>query len=416
MQKNIGYSTIHSLLVKILDETMYDIIVIGKGLMGAAATRHLVTNFPNLSVAAVGPDEPQNRKAHDGVFASHYDQGRITRILDRSPIWGHLAAKSIGRYATIEAEGSVQFHHKVGCLRVHDEAEAIADVKTATQAHNPIYDVLDPQQTHERFPYFDFGDAFTAFDEGGDAGYVNPRQLVMAQCNAAQKRGATIIRETVQHLEEKSDYTELMTFEGNRHQAKKVLITAGGFSNLLLAKRLAVELIAHNILLAELPPSEIERLEGMPSLITSFQQANYPSLYMLPPIIYPDGKTYIKLGGPYGRANFEEDLLHSREDLVDWFQSNGNAKIVEQLQQMLHTLLPNLQVENYLSHPCLITMTNHVRPYIDTVVSNKIYVTVGGNGASAKSSDEIGRMGAMLCATDEWHSELEQSEFQVVFQ
>ena len=78
--------------------TVYDIAVIGKGLIGSAAARHLAVSFHDLKVCVIGPDEPQIRKAHDGVFASHYDQGRITRVLDPSPLWGHLARESIKQY------------------------------------------------------------------------------------------------------------------------------------------------------------------------------------------------------------------------------------------------------------------------------------------------------------------------------
>ncbi|MEM1281723.1 MAG: FAD-dependent oxidoreductase, partial [Cyanobacteria bacterium P01_H01_bin.152] len=48
----------------------YDYIVVGRGLMGAAAARHL--SSWGHRVALIGPDEPPNRKTHPGIFASHY--------------------------------------------------------------------------------------------------------------------------------------------------------------------------------------------------------------------------------------------------------------------------------------------------------------------------------------------------------
>ena len=80
--------------------TVFDFAVIGKGLIGSAALRHLTINFPEGKVCMVGPDEPKDRKSHDGVFARHYDQGRITRVLDPSPLWGQLARESIAQYPT----------------------------------------------------------------------------------------------------------------------------------------------------------------------------------------------------------------------------------------------------------------------------------------------------------------------------
>jgi sarcosine oxidase len=52
--------------------TMYDYIVVGKGLFGAAAARYL-GKFSDKT-AIIGPDEPADPDSYDGVFASHYDQ------------------------------------------------------------------------------------------------------------------------------------------------------------------------------------------------------------------------------------------------------------------------------------------------------------------------------------------------------
>ena len=41
----------------------------------------------------------------------------------------------------------------------------------------------------------------------------------------------------------------------------------------------------------------------------------------------------------------------------------------------------------------MITATQHGRPYVDELVKNRLYVAAGGNGAAAKSSNEIGRLG-----------------------
>ena len=55
-------------------DTTYDVAVVGNGMFGAAASRHLSAR--GLQVVAIGPGEPVDWKTHAGVFASHYDQGR----------------------------------------------------------------------------------------------------------------------------------------------------------------------------------------------------------------------------------------------------------------------------------------------------------------------------------------------------
>lgn len=397
---------------------MYDIIVIGKGLIGSAAIRHLAKSYPDLKVAIIGPDEPPNKKSHTGVFASHYDQGRITRILDKTNIWANMAAQSISRYAKIAAESGIQFHHPVGCLRIADEAGHIQAVDEQGKRYQAQYQTLSPEQCAEQFPYFSIDGSYTAFVETGQAGYVNPRDLVRSQVVAAEKHGATIIRETVTSFSEKTDFVEISTETGNTYQTKKILISAGGFTNLIMPKKLAFKLRAHNILLGELPQEEIVRLADMPTLITQCQNANNPAIYLLPPVKYPDGKTYIKLGGSFreGEHPLAEEFIETREELTSWFQSDGREDIADYLREVLHCYIPNLKVLNYHSSPCLITLTAHENPYIDTLIPERVYLCTGGNGGAAKSSDEIGRLGAILAAENKWDSMLDKDDFRVVYQ
>jgi len=96
--------------------TRFKAAVIGKGMIGAAAARHFARQVEG--VALIGPDEPPVRANHHDVFGSHYDEGRIYRTLDPNPVWATLAARSIARYAEIEAESGIQFHDEAGFLAV----------------------------------------------------------------------------------------------------------------------------------------------------------------------------------------------------------------------------------------------------------------------------------------------------------
>jgi len=400
--------------------TTYDIAVIGKGLIGSGAIRHLALSHPDLNVCIIGPDEPINRKTHTGVFASHYDQGRITRVLDPSPIWGHLARQSIAQYAQIESASGIQFHHKVGCLRATDLVEKTKTIDSVAQEFVPPYRRLSAVGCHETYPYLRFSDEFTAWDETGDAGYINPRALIQAQLTVTEDNGANIIREIVESLSQNDDEITIQTREGSTIQAKKILICAGGYTNTLLDEKLALTTKTHSILKVEVDADEVERLKTMPSIITTFEHPNVKSLYMLPPVEYPDGKTCIKLGtdgNPDEIAPAEQHFLDMTDDDADtikWFHSDGHLDIIKILKTAVHTMIRDLRAISYDSVPCLLTYSDHGNPYIDKV-SDGIYVATAGNGAAAKSSDEIGRLGAMLCATDTWESELKREDFRVVY-
>ena len=393
---------------------IYDLAVIGKGLVGSAALRHLTRSFPDLKVCAIGPDEPRNRKTHDGVFSSHYDQGRITRVLDPSPLWGRLARESIARYPLIESASGLRFHHRAGCLRATDIPERVLEIDDCAARFEPPHQRLDAAGCLERYPYLSFSDDFVAWDEKGEAGYINPRQLIEAQLTAAEAAGGIIIREIVASIECLADHVLIRTRADGSVRARKALLTTGGYSNTLLQRKLDLPTKSHTILLAETPPDEIKRLRRMPSIISSFDNPAVDSLYMLPPVPYPDGKTYIKLG-PSGQDEQYFNASENDRELIPWFQGDGSAVIVAKLKEALHRMVADLKVISYQTVPCLITKSAHGNPYIDSIVEDRLYVTTAGNGYGAKSSDEIGRIGAMLCATGEWHSDLERAEFRAVY-
>lgn len=72
---------------------MFDVAVIGLGMIGSAALRYLSQSQTGLRVIGIGPAEPSDWKTHAGTFASHYDQARLMRVTDADRIWATLAQR-----------------------------------------------------------------------------------------------------------------------------------------------------------------------------------------------------------------------------------------------------------------------------------------------------------------------------------
>ena len=373
---------------------MFDVIVVGKGMIGSAAARHL--SKMGQSVALVGPDEPADFKTHTGVFASHYDQGRITRILDPNQIWGRMAQMAQEAYAEIEAESGIRFHHPVGGVRAMGHAgaaEQFAQVSRFGQEREADFQAMSPAEINAARPFFDFPNQTLILWEQGMAGYVNPRQFVAAEVACAEKNGASIVRETVLSLEKNRDHITIHTDLGTILQAKKVLLATAAFTNKLLPNRpLALKREAHMILMAEIGPAEQERLAGMPTLIHKLPAGQAMNdLYMLPPIRYPDGRTYIKLGG---ETVWSPKIFEDWDQITAWFHSDGDPKEASALKTVLLEALPGLKVENYLTKPCILTYTDSKYPYLDQI-DERLFTAVGGCGGAAKSADAIGRLASL---------------------
>ncbi len=393
---------------------MFDYVVIGKGLIGSAAARYLSMRG---RTAVIGPDEPPDLQTHEGVFASHYDQGRITRQLSRDAVWAALARMSIGQYAALGAESGIRFHYPVGGLYVPAAAEAssyLAEMAGLAERVAVDYEVMDEAALHGRWPYLRFSDGWSGLYEAAPAGYINPRQLIRAQLAAGQKQGLEIVRETAVSLESSLDYLTITTDAGQSYRTKKVLVAAGAFSNAfdLLLQKLKVRVKTETIILAETPPDAAERWAEMPPVIYYIESPELDSIYLLPPIRYPDGRIYLKMGCNTVADRYLSDLT----EIGEWFRQGQSDVMLEAMRAALQGIMPDLAALSWQTGRCVVTYTTHGRPYIGLVGDGRIGVAVGGNGSGAKSSDGIGRLGAAVLADDRWATDLAEDLFRPVFE
>ena len=387
------------------------VAVIGKGLIGSAAARHLARQ--TAGVVLLGPDEPAVRADHRDVFGSHYDEGRIYRILDGDPIWGRLAARSIARYAEIEAQSGIRFHERVGLLAADlrtPPALAAAYARTG-EALDASFERLTGADLARRFPYLRFDAGTVGLFERPTGGHLSPRRMVAAQAAAAERLGATVVREPVHALTLDAGGVAITTATGRVIRTERALVATGGFANVhaVLPRPLDIVVRGRTIVLAEVAGALLERLRPMPSLIVD-GSAPLGDPYLLPPIAYPDGRWYAKIG-----TGAFEHRLETLDELGGWFRHSGAAEDREALHQTLLALIPDLAGAPIHTDTCAVTATASGYPYVDLLADGRVCVAVGGNGKAAKSADEIGRLAAELVLHGEWRDGLPAEAFKVHF-
>lgn len=368
-------------------------IIVGRGMMGAAAARYL--SLQGEGVAVIGPDEPKDWANHHGVFASHYDEARITRTIDSDPVWARLANRSIARYGQLAADSGINFYEEVGCLIVgpkrggHDPY--VGQVEVAARELGVSIEMLSKLALKSRFRYFDFGSDCEGVYEQRNAGYVNPRRLVEAQSALAEKAGARIVRRAAVSVREEGGLAIITTDDGAVYSAERVLVAAGGFSinANLLPRAIDLKVYGRTVAFFEIPDEELDAYAGMPSLI---HQPHNPldHIYLLPPVRYPDGKTYLKIGG-----DPDDLLLETEPEIRAWFKRGGRLTTRDHLQRIIAGLVPTLADAPLSMAACVTSFTPENYPAIG-FATERIAVLTGGCGAAAKSSDEIGRLGAEL--------------------
>ncbi len=352
--------------------------VVGAGLMGSAAARHLAK--AGLDVTLIGPGEPENKRTHQGTFGSHYDEGRITRHNALKPFWVEVSKASIARYSEIEAESGISFFTETGAMMVGSDAW-MAQVYAAAAQHGVESHALDAGGLAQTFPFFSFAPDHSGAYERRRAGHVSPRRLVAAQQAAALRYGGRRVVTEVQNVTDGRVQSSDGTLKFDH-----VLVAAGGWTDAILGRAPHLDVYARTVAFFELSEAEAARLKSMPSLV--YEALEDP--YLLPPIRYPDGKIYIKLGG-----DPEDVRLDGPGAVGDWFRAGGNAQVRDRLEEMIRTLMPSLKIDSVSMDACVTSWTADRLPEI-RALGDRLAVCTGGNGAGAKCSDELGRRGAAL--------------------
>jgi glycine/D-amino acid oxidase-like deaminating enzyme len=406
-----------------------------------------VTTTP--AVCLLGPEEPKYRQAGQTIFAAYYDEARITRSTDFDSVWAILARRSIARYRDIERDSGINFYHEVGCLSAgitpsEDDVFISNTHQSAMQQQIPV-EQLNHKKLCTRFPYVGFSPQHVGLWESRDAGYINPRLLVQAQQRLAVSHGCEVIRDVVcsvqqvtgnnsKQVEEKSHQDsskndqlfKVETDTGRILYAKKVLLATNafteGFRELLPPDiHLDMDRVSQAVIFAELSLEDTEKLKNMPSMVlrkldNRFESERNPfSCYVVPPVIYPDGKTYAKLG--HG-SEFEKNL--SPEETIHWYMDPTPTDVSAGLEVMFCSAFPDLHPLSMRTETCVTVHTVTQRPYIDFVTlpayvtSRSLGVAVGCCGKAAKSSDELGRLAAQLMLSGKWPDEqLRMEDFEL---
>ena len=383
----------------------YQYLVLGKGLFGSAAARYLSEMTERIAI--VGTAEPREWAAHEGVFASHYDEARIVSWSAPDKVWQQLDSSSIEAYEEIETRSGVPFFSPTGRLSAVVEGDA-ALYPYLGQDDERATAVAPPHPFPYHFPHY-----YQVVYEPAPSGHLNPRKMVAAQLAIAQQQGAEIIEGMGVAVEPVADGVRVVLADGRCLLAEKVLLATGAFTNCfnLVERKLALKVEPMVSVLAEVSPQRAESWRDLPPLNYKAEQDGLLHLSILPPLPYGDGRFYMKIV----TQSPEDGLLPDFEAINSWFRHKPRLRQMEALQRLLQMLLPGVDFLSWQTKPCVGCYTPSGKPMIDCLVDGRVYVAAGGNSGAAHPSDAIGKLAARLVLAKAWQSELAHEPFQVQF-
>lgn len=388
-----------------------DVLVIGRGLLGSATARHLA--LENAKVTLVGPTEEQGLNSGK-VFASHYDQTRVQRIVAHDELWTRLNLDSVKSWSVLKDQTGIDFYEENGCIYANNflddylkSAPSLAD-KFGLEIHT----VDSSLKLSEISPCLSIEAPFFGLFEPKLAGMLNPRMLVSAQLQALKLLGGTELNDFVVDVSPSDGQWSVRTSTGMTHVAPQVVVAAGAFTNHfnLIPKALDFYNKSEVVIVSEISESDYLKLKGMPSLLFEVKEDDFDGIYLTAPTKTADGRYIMKLG-----LNQKLDLnLNDYSDLVKWFNAGDYSEYAPVLVRERNRLFPEVKFLNSVLKPCVISRTVTENPYIEEIAKG-LFVAVGCNGYSAMSSDAQGRQAAALVANGIFDIGYTKENFKAAF-
>jgi sarcosine oxidase len=377
-----------------------DFLIVGNGMFGAAIARYLALH---ATVTVVGPEA---RADPTEGYGAHHDEGRITGDLSRDVVWSELNRRA--REGMTELDPTLITPCGALTATTRSGPDYLSVAAAIDERHSADIQTLTADAACAAFPMARFGSDETILYQPA-AGYFSPRRYVALAIQSAQAHGATITSGTVRALHLSATGTEAELSDGRQLRAGAAIVASGAFAagSDLLPAPVALRAKSEVYVMAELDDQQAAELDAMPCINRTIDHPQLADLYVLPPIRYPDGRTYLKIGANTMTDHWLPDPAAVRA----WYDHGTDDSTLPAFHEALTSLLPGIRVRAWHTRRCADAYTAHRRPYIDILEPGRLTVALGGNGRGAQAADAIGQLTAGLALTGHWPPDLSRDAF-----
>jgi len=205
----------------------FDVIVVGLGAMGSAASYHLAKSGKQV----LGLD----RFTSPHAFGSSHGQTRIIReAYFEHPLYVPMVQRAYELWADLERQADRRLFQQTGGLMIgRPDGVLVSGAKRSAEEHGLSYEVLGAVAVRRRFPALNPTHDIIAVWEPR-AGILFPESCVEAHLALARQQGASLrFEEPVLRWEPNSKGARVITGQGE-YQAERLILTAGSWINSLL--------------------------------------------------------------------------------------------------------------------------------------------------------------------------------------
>jgi len=354
----------------------YDVIVIGAGAMGSAASYYLSKSGQKVLLLEQFDLDHQN--------GSSYGFSRIIRYSYDYPEYVDLAKDNYPLWFAVEEELGEKLVIKTGGIDFGPpDDDMFQNTIQSVKDSNIDHEMLSIDEAHKRFPQFRFPEHFKVLYQS-DSGLVRASAAVMGHINLAKRHGATVIANSpVESIEVKADSVEVTT-NGETYSAGRLVVTAGSWAKTLLAQtNIELPLSTLRCQLNFMLPDNLDKhfsADNCPVWIAHVSSLFPETVYGIPS--HHDSGFKLAFHGGQPVSHPSEVNYTPDEDNVTSLRDFMTAHIPDVAQAPLHE-----------SRICLYTMTPDEHFVVDTHPEYKhVAIGAGFSGHGFKFSTIIGKM------------------------
>lgn len=365
---------------------MYDVAVVGLGVMGAMALWQVTQHAPGARVIGIDRFAP----GHDRG-ASHGGSRIFRRTVFEAPHYVPLVARAQQLWDNLEAASGTRLRTVTGGLSIGTDGGAfLADAQQAAKDGGVPVELLDCADLRHRFPQHAVFDDDCAVHEPG-AGVLDPEGCVRAAVEVATSTSAELITgaavtaiRPVSSRAGSAAHVEVVTGT-TIVRARRVIVAAGAWVTRLLPEE-NLPIRVQRTVPVHFRPSASEATAFAPERFPVFiRESHHLNAWGIGNV---DGR-----GVKIGVKNFPKPWLRRVED--NWVPPRPSdlAPAVD----ACHELLPQLRGATADGFPCM----NAKTPDTDFIIGHAtatpgVVILAGFGGQGFKYSAAVGDVGARL--------------------
>jgi monomeric sarcosine oxidase len=207
----------------------FDVIVIGAGGVGSAATYYLSKAGKKVLLLEQFELDHQN--------GSSYGYSRVIRYTYDNPIYVDLMRDAYPLWFALQEAAGEQLYVKTGGLDFGiPETDTFRRMKASLDAAELDYEHLDKADIAKRYPQFALDDGMEGLFHA-DTGLLKASRCVLSHIRLAQEQGATVIDQTPVLTVTPSEYGVEVVTERETYHCDRIVLTVGSWAKGLLAQQ-----------------------------------------------------------------------------------------------------------------------------------------------------------------------------------